>query len=332
MAKIKDVAREAGVSIASVSRVLTGTRQVSNETKTAVLAAAEKLGYRTNYLASALRRQATQTLGMVIPRIANPYFIALVQTIEESAQAQGYEVLLCDSTDDADTERRRVRALLSRQVEGIIIIPCDDEKGSAETVREALREVPVVSLDRSIRGIAMDQVCVDNRAGIIAIIDHLAGKARRRLSFVGARQTVSTARERLEAYRKHVRELDPPSADRVWLGEFTVEWGEEAADRILADGSRPDAVVCGNDLIAAGVIRRLRTRGLNVPGDIAVTGFDDIELCRFVEPAITTVHQPLRAIGAEGARRLFAHIEGSTSAPPARVRIVPRLVVRASSG
>jgi LacI family transcriptional regulator len=330
MAKIRDVAREAGVSIASVSRVLTGTRQVSNETKTAVLAAAETLGYRANFLASALRRQATRTLGMVIPRIANPYFIALVQTIEESAQAQGYEVFLCDSADDADTEKRRVRALLSRQVEGIIIIPCD-EKGSAETVREALREVPVVSLDRSIRGIAMDQVCVDNRAGIIAIIDHLAGKARRRLCFVGARQTVSTARERLEAYRNYVRELDPPSADRIWLGEFTVEWGEQAADRILADSSPPDAVVCGNDLIAAGVIRTLRARGLDVPGDIAVTGFDDIELCRFIEPAITTVHQPLRDIGTEGARKLFARIEG-ISEPASRVRIIPRLVVRASSG
>lgn len=330
MAKIRDVAREAGVSIASVSRVLTGTRRVSGETKTAVLAAAEKLGYRTNYLASALRRQATRTLGMVIPRIANPYFIALVQTIEESAQAQGYEVLLCDSTDDTATERRRVRALLSRQVEGIIIIPCD-EKGSAETVREALREVPVVTLDRSIRGIAMDQVCVDNRAGIIAIIDHLAGKARHRLSFVGAKQTVSTARERMEAYRDYVREFDPASAERIWLGEFTVEWGEEAATRILAEGSPPDAVVCGNDLIAAGVIRTLRARGLDVPGDIAVTGFDDIELCRFIEPAITTVHQPLRDIGAEGARKLFARIEG-TSGPPVRLRIVPRLVVRSSSG
>jgi len=330
MAKIRDVAREAGVSIASVSRVLKGTRQVSSETKAAVLAAAEKLGYRTNYLASALRRQATRTLGMVVPRIANPYFIALVQTIEESAQAKGYELLLCDSTDDTAIEGRRVRALLSRQVEGIIIIPCD-EKGSAETVREALREVPVVSLDRSIRGISMDLVCVDNRAGIIAIIDHLAGKARRRLTFVGARQTVSTARERLESYREYVRELDPPSAERVMLGEFTVEWGEQAAERILADGSPPEAVVCGNDLIAAGVIRTLRGRGLDVPGDIAVTGFDDIELCRFIEPAITTVHQPLRDIGAEGARKLFARIE-SACRPATRVRIIPRLVVRASSG
>ncbi|WP_316976950.1 LacI family DNA-binding transcriptional regulator [Shumkonia mesophila] len=330
MAKIRDVAREAGVSIASVSRVLTGARRVSDDTKAAVLTAAEKLGYRTNYLASALRRQATRTLGMVIPRIANPYFIALVQTIEESAQAQGYELLLCDSADDADIEKRRMRALLSRQVEGIILIPCD-EKGSAETVREALREVPVVSLDRSIRGIAMDQVCVDNRAGIVAIIDHLAGKAHRRLAFVGAQQTVSTARERLEAYREYVREWDLPSADRVLLGEFTVEWGEQAADRILADGLPPDAVVCGNDLIAAGVIRTLRARGLDVPGDIAVTGFDDIELCRFIEPAITTVHQPLRDIGTEGARRLFARIEG-TSGPAARVRIRPSLVVRASSG
>ncbi len=151
---------------------------------------------------------------MVIPRIANPYFIALVQMIEESAQTQGYELLLCDSADDTDIERRRVRALLSRQVEGIIIIP-SDEKGSAGTVREALREVPMVSLDRSIRGIAMDQVCVDNRAGIVAILDHLAGKGRRRLGLVGARRTVSTGANALKTMC--VRAGNGPIGRRVGL-------------------------------------------------------------------------------------------------------------------
>jgi len=329
MVKIKDVAREAGVSIASVSRVLSGTRPVSHATRTAVLAAAEKLGYRTNYLASALRRQSTRTLGMVVPRIANPYFIDLVQAVEENAQVQGYELFLCDSADDTETEARRVRALLSRQVEGIIIIPCD-ETGSAEVAREALQQVPVVSLDRSIRGVPMDCVCLDNRAGIVAVIDHLAHTDRHRLLYVGARQTVSTARERLEAYRDCVLERHPASADRMLLGEFTVEWGERAAERLLADQPLPDAVVCGNDLIAAGVIRTLRARGLRVPGDIAVTGFDDIELCRFIEPAITTVRQPLGEIGAAGMRKLFDRIDGNAG-PADLVRLMPRLVLRESS-
>lgn len=329
MVKIKDVAREAGVSIASVSRALSGTRPVSHATRTAVLAAAEKLGYRTNYLASALRRQSTRTLGMVVPRIANPYFIDLVQAVEESAQVQGYELFLCDSADDTEIEARRIRALLSRQVEGIIIIPCD-EIGSAEVAREALQEVPVVALDRSIQGIPMDCVSLDNRAGIIAVIDHLARNRRRRLTFVGARQTVSTARERLEAYRDYVSALDPPSADRLLLGEFTVEWGERAAEQVLTNRPLPDAVVCGNDLIAAGVIRTLRAHALEIPGDIAVTGFDDIELCRFIEPAITTVRQPLGDIGAEGVRKLFDRIDGNAG-PADLVRMMPRLVVRESS-
>ena len=331
MVKIKDVANEAGVSIASVSRVLTGNRQVSAGTRTAVLAAAAKLGYRTNYLASALRSQSTQTVGMVIPRIANPYFIALVQIVEESAQAQGFELFLCDSADDTETERRRVRALLSRQVDGIVIIPCD-ETASAAVVREVLEEVPVVAVDREIRGVPMDQIAIDNQAGILAVMDHLRHTERRRLGFIGARQTTSTARERLEAYRQHAAEpgFDRSSAARVLLGDFTVEWGEAAVDDLLANGPLPDGIVCGNDLIAAGVIRRLRSRGIVVPRDIAVTGFDDIELCRFVEPAITTVHQPLREIGAEGARKLFARIAGEGGFPT-RTRIIPELVLRASS-
>lgn len=331
MVKIKDVAREAGVSIASVSRVLTGNRQVSADTRAAVLAAAAKLGYRTNYLASALRSQSTQTIGMVVPRIANPYFIALVQTVEEAAQAQGFELFLCDSADDTETERRRVRALLSRQVDGIVIIPCD-ETASAEAVREALGEAPVVSIDREIRGIAMDQIAVDNQAGILAVMDHLRQAARSRLAFAGARPTMSTARERLEAYREQAVSLgfDAESAARVLLGEFTIEWGERAAEALLGVGPAPDAIVCGNDLIAAGVIRKLRALGVSVPGDIAVTGFDDIDLCRFVDPAITTVRQPLREVGAEGARKLFARINGEGGLPT-RTRIIPELVIRASS-
>lgn len=331
MVKIKDVAREAGVSIASVSRVLTGNRKVSAETRAAVVAATAKLGYRTNYLASALRSQSSQTVGMVVPHIANPYFIALVQIVEESAQAQGFELFLCDSADDSEIERRRVRALLSRQVDGILIIPCD-ETASASVAREALRDIPVVAIDREVRGVAMDQVAVDNQAGIAAVMDHLRQGSRERLAFVGARQTTSTARERLDAYRDHVQTVgfDPSSAARILLGDFTVEWGDQATDALLAAGPLPDAIVCGNDLIAAGVIRKLRTRGIAVPHDVAVTGFDDIELCRFIEPAITTVHQPLREIGAQGARKLFARIAGDGGLPT-RTRVIPELVVRASS-
>jgi LacI family transcriptional regulator len=330
MVKIKDVAKEAGVSAASVSRALTGNRKVSPKIKKAVLAAAKKLGYQTNFVARSLRSHSTRTIGMIVPRIANPYFIAAVQSVERCAQAQGYDLFICDSVADTEIEKQRIQALLARWVDGIVIIPCDEWR-SADAALEALRQVPVIAVDREICGVEMDLICVDNHAGIVSVMEHLKNKSRDHLAFVGARKKTSTARERLNAYLNHMHNFSPSSADRVYLGDFTSEWGKKAAEKILSQRPLPDAVVCANDLIAIGVVGTLRACGINIPSDIAVTGFDDIELCRFVEPPITTVHQPLDVIGAEATQRLLSRVEGDVEYHT-RIRIVPELIVRASSG
>ena len=329
MITIEDVAREAGVSVASVSRVMSGARSVRPKTRTAVLAAAEKLGYQTNYFASALRRRSTSTIGMVVPHIANPFFIELVEKVENHVQGHGFDIFLCDSQNNPVIEAQRIRALMARQVDGIVLI-CADEVESRNSVLTAKDQVPVIVLDREIREIALDRIAVDNESGIKMIVEHLVRAGSRRLAFVGANERISTAHDRLQAYRKAVDAVGVGSRDDVMLGAFSVEWGREAGLAIAKRAERPDAVVCANDLIAVGVMRGLKVSGLRIPDDVAVTGFDDIALCRYVDPGITTIRQPIDVIAQEAADILMARIQGARGTVR-NLLLGPELVIRNSS-
>ncbi len=329
MATIEDVARAAGVSVASVSRVISGARPVRAKTREAVLEAAGRLGYQTNFLASALRSRSTRTIGMVVPYIANPFFIELVEKVENEVQKAGYDLFLCDSQDSPEMEKRRIRALMARQVDGVVLICCD-EILSRESVTAIGDEVPIVVVDRTINDVRLDQIAVDSEIGIRMIVDHLVGQGCRRLAFVGARGEISTAQARLDAYRKCVARIDPEGRDDIQLGSYSVDFGREAGFELAKRPNLPDAVVCANDLIAVGVIRGLLRSGIRVPDDVAITGFDDIALCRYVEPSITTVRQPIENMGAEAATLLLARIDGDRGAVR-NVRFTPELVVRQSS-
>ncbi|MGI5467437.1 LacI family DNA-binding transcriptional regulator [Streptomyces sp. CA-132043] len=328
---LKDVARASGCSIATVSRVLAGTRPVGAETARTVREAAARLGYRPNHVARALRRRATGTVGLVLPQITNPFFPELVRELEHALHAEGRAVLLADCDDDPATEAARIAEFLDRQVDALLLIPVD-ERRSRDAVADAARRVPVVLLDRGCGPGVADSVAVDNAAGMALVLDHLAAAGRRRPWFVGAAGTTTTAAERRAAYEAGAAVLDPPAPGRVELGDFSVAWGRAAVDRIWP--SRPDAIVCANDLIAVGALQRLRQLGADVPGEVAVTGFDDVPFARLADPALTTVRQPVTELAAEAARLLAERSEGripSGGAAPSRaIRLAPRLVVRAS--
>ncbi|MDC7335731.1 LacI family DNA-binding transcriptional regulator [Streptomyces lydicus] len=324
---LKDVALASGCSIATVSRVLAGTRPVGAETARTVRAAAEALGYRPNHVARALRSRSTGTVGLVLPQITNPFFPSLVRELEHALHAADRAVLLADCDDDPVTEAARINALLARRVDALLLIPVD-ERRSREAVATAAARVPLVLLDRGCGPGVADSVAVDNVAGMALVLDHLAATGRRRPCFIGAAGTASAAAERRAAY-----EAEPPPSTRRprprRSGDFSVEWGRAAVDRLWP--SRPDAVVCANDLIAAGALQRLRQLGADVPGEVAVTGFDDIPLAGLADPALTTVRQPLAELAAEAARLLARSPAAGPPAARRAVRLAPELVVRASS-
>ncbi len=239
------------------------------------------------------------------------------------------DLLLCDSQNDPTMEASRVDALLERRVDGLLFVACDSRR-SAETLIRAHTQVAVVQVDRFVPGVLVDFVGTDNELGVRLALDHLRGAGRSRFAFVSSKPVDSTAQVRLECYQRELDHIDPLSAGHVLLGDYSVEWGREAARRLLHDGPLPDAIVCGADVIALGVNAALADHGVRVPQDVAVTGFDDITFASLSSPALTTLRQPADEIGA-GAVRLLRDRMVQPSQDPVRRLLAPALMVRGST-
>ncbi len=324
---IQDVALAAGVSTASVSRALSGSRPVRPDTRRRVLAVANELSYQVNPLASALRSKVTRTVGMVVPDIVTPFFPAVVKTVEDALHQSGISLFLCDANETPELEARRLEALLARSVDGIIISPVDAVKSRA-AVSAAAKRIPLVQVDRRV-SVNSDVVFVDHRRGIQLVLEHLIGQGCTSFAFVTTVKHSSIARERLEGYIKCVRAVNRPSANQVLAGDLSIEWGREAVNRLLGP-SFPQAVVCANDLIAIGVLQAFRALHIRVPEDVAVTGYDDSTFASVIDPGLTSVRQPLGPLGQEAVRFVTSAIE-SPGLPPRELRLLPELIVRDSS-
>ncbi|MFC5753690.1 LacI family DNA-binding transcriptional regulator [Actinomadura rugatobispora] len=335
---IAEVAERAGVSTATVSRVLSGRGQASAEMRRRVQKAADDLGYRVNSIARALRNSRTDTVGMVVPSITNPFFTSLVESVEHALGREGKELFLCDAQSDPEVEARRLASLVARNVDGIIVSPSHGT-ASGPAVQETADRLPLVQLDRFVGGTDTDWVGVDDIAAMRQVVDHLHEGGARSAAFVGSRLTNSSSEQRLEGFRRRAADLGMAVRDAwILLDDYTVEWGEAAVAELAAGspGGPPDAIVCADDLIALGVTRACRAHGIDVPGRVQVTGFDNIEFARLGEPALTTVDQPRDRIAAEAVRLLAAAAEaaaGGDAAPGSRAHIalVPHLVVRDST-
>ncbi|MBO2462787.1 LacI family DNA-binding transcriptional regulator [Actinomadura violacea] len=330
---IAQVAERAGVSTATVSRVLSGRGPVSAGVQRKVRKAADELGYQVNSIARALRNSRTDTVGMVVPSISNPFFTSLVESVEHALGREGKELLLCDARSDPEVEARRLATLVARNVDGIIVSPSHGTLSGA-AVQETAGRLPLVQLDRFVGGTSTDWVGVDDVAAMRQVMDHLHAGGARSAAFAGSLLTNSSTEQRFAGFRRRSEDLgiavDP---DRILLGDYSVEWGETAAARLIAAGDLPDAIVCADDLIALGVTRACRAHGVDVPGRVQVTGYDNIEFSRLSEPALTTVDQPRERIAAEAVRLLAAaagEADGDRG-PSAHIALVPSLVVREST-
>lgn len=329
-ATIRDVARHAGVSVATVSRVLTGSRKVSPELVVRVNDAARLLGYRHNAVARALRRGTTNTVGMIVPEIGNPFFPAIVEAVERHLQGTGRDLFLCDAQQDVAIERQRVLALVGRQVDGLIIVPVS-ATGSRSSLEEIVARTPVVQVDRYVEDYPADWVGVDDELGIGVAVDHVASLGAKNIVFVSATLDSSSALQRHVGFERAMRRLGLRLDEPQLLGTFRAEWGRVAAIKILAGASLPDAVVCGNDEIAVGVLGEFRRRQVRVPEDVLVTGFDDIRFAALADPPLTTIRQPHEQLAAECIRLLDARM-ADAGTPVQRIAIAPSLVVRESTG
>ena len=327
--RLRDVAAAAGVSTSTASRVLSGAGGTSSATAAAVLAAARRLDYRPNLIARGLRARSSGMAGIVVPGIGNPFFAELVEALEAALRDADLDMILADSRGDPGDEARRLEALTDRQVAGLIMIPARHDS-SAVAMRRAHRSVPIVQIDRQVDGFPADYVGVDNALGIRHALEHLAGQGCRSVAFVSDETASSTGRSRLDAFRLTVPRVPGLVAGPVLLGSYTIEFGRKAARELLSSRPLPDAVLCGSDIIALGVVRELHHCGVGVPDAVKVTGFDGILFSELCEPPLTTVRQPVQTIAAESVRLLQLRMDGDDAAVR-RSEIAPSLLVRRSS-
>lgn len=321
---MSDVAETANVSIATVSRVLSGSDDiVRDETATLVREAAATLGYRYNAVAASLRRQQTGTLGVVIPRISNPYFSFLTEQIERRLSETDTALVIADSQEDPQIESDRVNALIDRRVDGLILIPT---AGSASARLAESTGVPTVLLDLLDAGPNVDTVGVEHSVATRDAVHHLQERGHRRIAFIGSELARSPSSRRLDGYRSAVAKEDRTD---ILLGDFSMKWGYAAGSKLNLDLGTT-AVVCANDLIAYGLLQWTHDRNIDVPKQLAITGFDDLPFSAVTAPPLTTIRQPVEEL-AEATLELLARRVDQPDLPHQEVRLHGQLIVRSST-
>ncbi|WP_271985417.1 LacI family DNA-binding transcriptional regulator [Pseudoclavibacter terrae] len=325
------MAAEAGVSTATVSRVLTGSKNVADETARRVHAAAEKLQYSGNSIAKALRQNSTGNVGMLVPSISNPFFTALVEQVEHQLAQSELNLFLCDSQGSVDIEAVRLRSLTQGSVDGILVSPVD-ESLSAPALQRASTITPMVQIDRRVGALSADWVGLDDEHAMRTVAEHLFARGVRSAAFVTSTKGSSSALDRLKSILAECARLGIHMPDDLVLdGDFSLEWGAQAADALLASARElPDAIICSDDLIAMGLSSRLAGSQVRVPDDVLVTGFDDIDFASLTAPPLTTLRQPIEQIAAEAVRLLRESIQ-STERAKTSLALQGSLVARAST-
>ncbi|MEW2261496.1 LacI family DNA-binding transcriptional regulator [Streptomyces sp. NPDC047853] len=336
MATMTDVARSAGVSVATVSHVLNDTRPVRPHTRQAVLDAIEELGYTPNTLARSLVTSRTRSIGLAVSAISNPYFTEILQGVEAAALEHGYSLLIADPHDDPAHERKVAQLLHERRVDGMIVAPSADPRDLLSYLGR--HRVPGVFLDRIVgipegTGAALfDQVCAESAEPTTRLVTHLAGLGHRRIGLVAGRPGLSTTRERITGYRHGLAAAGLPYDERLLVhGDSEAAGGERAAAALLSLAVPPTALVTANNAMTIGALRALRERGLAVPGDLALCCFDDFAWADLFSPRLTAVAQPSREIGARAVRLLLERL-AAPERPARTVRLPCAFVHRTSCG
>jgi len=330
---IKDIARKANVSYATVSRALNNKRGVRESTRHRVLALAAEMSYTPNAIARGLVKKQTHTLGLIIPDITNPFYPEVARGIEDGAADQGFSIFLCNTNWEREREGDYLRLLAEKRVDGIILAPINSEVEAVE--RRPAGKIPVVYVSNAPHGTQHSFVVIDNVLGGFMATEHLIQAGHRSVGFVGSTEDSLTIEERLKGYRRALKKHGLPIEKKyIQLGEFKQESGYRIIRRMIADGDFPRAIFAENDLLALGILQGVKASGLSVPEDVAVVGFDDIPFASFPEVQLTTINQPTYEMGRKAVAILLEQIKGCDgSSPPGtpQIYLEPRLIVRKSS-
>jgi len=332
---ISDIARIAGVSLATVSRALNNKPRISTVTRDKILEIASRNGYNPNPLARGLSRGRTNNIGLVVIDITNPFYSPIIQAVEKRAEEEGYNLLVVNSQHSSAREEKYINSLVQQRVSGIIVSPVQDPRKYLGMLKK--RKIPVVFLYPP-SGAKCDSVDVDNVKGAYGAVTHLIKLGHRQIAYISRgllhRHPSS---KRLLGYKKALRSSGIPFNEKFMVKTITdqgrIEEGYQATLKLLSNGVRPTAIFAFNDLIAMGCLKALKEKGLKVPDDMAVVGFDDIEFAPFLEVPLTTVRIPEYEVGEIAVKLLFERIDsGRMNGKYRKVCLSPELVIRKSCG
>lgn len=323
------VAKRAGVSVATVSRVLNRQEGVTAKTRARVDEAVHALGYRVNHLATSLRTARSWLLLIMVPDLSNPFYIEVVRGIDRVARQHGYFVLLCDTGADPGRERSAFELLRTHRADGAI---CLDPDSIQQGLSQEINALPWVACCEFDPAMAVPYVGIDNQGAAAAAVRYLLSRGHRRIALIGADPAYLYARQREAGVHQALAEAGLTLAQEwnIRVSGFSFLAGAEAAQRLLDAPQRPTAIFAVADALAIGLMHRLQEAGLRIPDDIAIMGFDDIPLAAQLNPPLTTMAQPMDELGAEAARLLLQRLS-APEAPPTGSLLPHRLVVRGSA-
>jgi len=329
MATMKDVARDAGVSIYTVSATLSGSANVSADLRARVNRSVERLGYERNSMARGLKQGTSSLIGLIVSDVTNPFFTELVECIQNDARNAGYSVLLGISDHDVEREAGLLRLMRSHQAAGTILGPAGGSEDYADG-RLTRGRMKIVAVDNASPALGVDGFALDNRRAADMAVSHLLALGHRDIGVVAGIPHQHVSRERLAGYEAALaRHGVPPSPFLVGVGNFRIEDGYESCRRLLGISPRPTALFVANNLMLIGVMRALADAGVGVPGDMSVCSIDDFPWAPAFQPAMTVVRQPIAAMAAAAFRRLVARLGGDEGEAEAHL-FAPELVVRRS--
>jgi LacI family transcriptional regulator len=312
--KMKAIAEDAQVSVATVSRVLSGNGPVSAEVRERVLLTVEKLGYQPNHIARSLRTRKSFVLGLIIPSITNPFFTNIARAIEDTALRAGYVVTVFSSDQNFEKEKRYLELMCNRMVDGAMLVVTDRYSSNLDQLVQT--GIPAVLIDRKLENASFDRVMVDTCTGTYRAVEHLLQRGYHRIGMIAGPRNVSTAEDKVRGYLAAFNDHQlPVEEDLLLFGDYTEESGISIGRQFLNQAQPPDAVIVSNNLMTIGFYRVVKEYSLRIPHEIAIIGFDDTSWASLVTPPITMIDQPTYELGKVAVEFLLERINGLAVEP-----------------
>lgn len=332
---IKDIAKKFKCSPSTVSRALNNHPSINEDTRKNLQEYAQKVGYQRNQVSLSLLNKKTATVGVIVPTINNYYESAIIEGLDAALQPAGYTLNICVTNENYLLELEYVEKLLSNRVEGIFLSVSQEtyDSGHYEHLESIVkRGLPLIFIDREYEGFATGSVTIDDYHGAFAAVEHLILTGRKRIAHLKGPNGMALAEQRFKGYRESLKKYDIPVDENLIINtNFKVESAVLPTEQLLGLSEPPDAIFGVNDQVAIGAMKVIRDRGLSIPGDIAIAGFDDSPISAYISPSLTSVGRPGRKIGLEAGRIFLDSIDSETARKTEHIVLPSLLVVRESS-